>query len=357
MLKIVLIVKYYYPLKRPSGILRFVMNLSEKLGQKTNLTIITCRFEKKHKKIECYKNYKIIRVASPFYISSAIKAARLKPDLIIFGTGISKLWLLLITSSIFKFFNTVFSYTNDSSRPNYFLYQFVDINYKNHFLVKYVCTIFEKVICTNHSLYNFYSKQNNIKNKIFYIPPGIELSKFHNIKNKTNKNIRIGFFGHLSYNKGSDILLDSFLKLDDDNTELLLAGVGSLNHILKKKSRGHKNISIKGYINNIEMEILSCDILVFPYRKSEMILGLSLSAIEGIAMSKPLIVSDSNCLRDLVINGQNGYIFHSENELMEILKKLANDKKQITNFGIKSKTRSNEFNINIICDNLIDLLE
>lgn len=355
--KIILIVKYYYPLKRPSGILRFVMNLSEKLSQKTNLTIITCKFDKKHKDSEDYKNYKIIRTNPPFYISSAIKAAELKPNLIIFGTGISKLWLLLVASIIFRFFNIIFSYIYNSKKPRYFLYQFVDLNYKNHFLIKYVCGIFEKIICTNNSLYNFYSKQNNKKEKVFYLPPGIDLSKFHNIKNKINIKIRIGFFGHLSHNKGSDMLLNAFLKLNNDNIELFIAGLGNLEDELKKISLKHENIIIKGYIDNIEKTIASCDLLVFPYKYSEMILGLSLSAIEGLAMGKPLIVSNNNCLRDLVEHGKNGYMFNNENELINYLKEMTRNKNGIIKFGLESKKKSYEFDINTICDKLIYLFE
>ena len=357
MLKIVLIVKYYYPLKRPSGILRYVMNLSEKLGQKTNLTIITCKFNKEHKSKEDYNNYKIIRVNSPFYISSAITAAKLKPEVILFGTGISKLWLLLTISIVFKFFNIAFYSIHNLNKPRYFLYQFVDLDYKNKILAKYVCKIFEKIICTNSSLYNFYSKHSNKKGRVFYIPPGVDLSRLYNIKNAKNKKIRIGFFGHLNHNKGSDILLNSFLKLNNNNIELLLAGLGNLEYKLKETSLKNKNIIIRGYIENIEGAIASCDLLVFPYRYSKKILGLSLSAIEGIAMGKALIISNNNCLKDLVIHDKNGYIFNNEDELTYYLKKITEDKELIKKFGIESIKKSKNFNINIISNKLIYLLE
>src|SRR5680860_552450 len=198
MLKIVLIVKYYYPLKRPSGILRFVMNLSEKLGKQVNLTIITCKFDKRHKSKERYNNYDIIRINSPFYIFSAIRSAKLKPNLIIFGTGISKLWLLLAVSIIFRSLNVISSRFYKHKKSTFVLYQFVDLNYNHKFLTKYIYKVFKKVICTNKSLYNFYLNKNH-KDSIFFIPPGVNLAKFHHIKYKINDKIRIGFFGHLSY--------------------------------------------------------------------------------------------------------------------------------------------------------------
>ncbi|MDF1498782.1 MAG: glycosyltransferase [Patescibacteria group bacterium] len=331
------------------------MNLSEKIGQKTCLTIITCKFDNKNKNSEYYKNYNIIRVKHPFYISSAIKAAKLKPDLIIFGTGISELWLLLATSIVFQCFNIIFSYSYSSRKPRYLLYQFVDLNYKNSFLAKYVCRIFEKVICTNNSLYRFYLKHNKKKEKGFYLPPGVDLLKFYNAKSEINKKIRIGFFGHLNYNKGSDILLNAFLKLNNDNIELFLAGLGNLEKGLKERSSKHKNIIIKGYIENIEQVIASCDLLVFPYRYSEKILGLSLSAIEGLAMGKPLIVSNNNCLRDLVEHGKNGYIFNNEKELINYLKEITKNRNNIIKFGLESEKKSREFDISMICDKLINL--
>ena len=355
MLNIVFIIKYYYPLKRPSGILRFVMNLSEKLGQKTNLTVVTCKFDKKHKSSENYKNYKIIRINPPFYILSAIKTAKLKPDLVIFGTGISKLWILFMVSIIFKYFNIIFSRIYNLKRPKYFLYQFVDLDYKSKFLVKYVCGIFEKIICTNNTLYSFYLKYNNKKEKVFYLPPGINLPKFYNIKCKMDKKIRIGFFGHLNYRKGSDLLVRAFLKLDNKNTELFLAGLGNFKNKYKQLALRHKNIIVKEYIDNIEESIALCSLLVFPYRSSDKILGLSLSAIEGLALEKPLIVSNNNCLRDLVEHGKNGYILENENELVSYLREMTEDKEKIIKFGIESKRKSSKFDINLTCDKLINL--
>ncbi|MFZ2970795.1 MAG: glycosyltransferase family 4 protein [Minisyncoccia bacterium] len=355
MLNIVLIVKYYYPLKRPSGILRFVMNLSEKLGRISNLTIITCKFDKKHESSERFKGYGIIRVNSPFYISSAIEAAKLKPDLVIFGTGIPKPWLLFFVLLIFKKTKAIFSYLYGGPIGRIFLYQFVELEYKYRFFAGQIGKIVNKVICTNRYIYSYYSKNGKSGNAI-YLPPGIDLAKFYNIKNRTNEKIRVGFFGHLSYNKGSDMLLNSFLKLNNGNIELLLAGLGNLEDELKKRSLKHENIFIRGYIDNIEDAIASCDLLVFPYRHSEMILGLSLSAIEGLAMGKPLLVSDSNCLRDLVIHGKNGYVFNNEDELTGHLSELTEDRNKLRAFGLRSKEKSSEFDIDLICDKLIDAI-
>ena len=353
MFNIVFIVKYYYPLKRPSGILRFVMNLSEKLGEKTNLTIVTCKFNKKHSNQERFKNYNIIRAKFPFYITSAIKTARLKPDVIIFGTGISQLYLLFPILFLFKLTRYLFN----KKKPVFFLYQLVELDYKCSFVAKYICNKVDKIICTNISLYNFYSKYNK-KNKAVCLPPGVNLAKFDGIKNiKTSNKLRIGFFGHLNYRKGSDILIKSFLKLDNENLELFLAGPAKPKNKYYRLAIRHKNIIIKDYLDNIEEYIASCDLLVFPYRSSDKILGLSLSAIEGLALGKPLIVSANNCLKDLVENNLNGYIFKNEKELVNYLNILTRDEKKMKKFGSESIKKSQGFDINRICDKLFVLIK
>lgn len=353
MLNVVFIIKYYYPLKRPSGILRFVLNLSEKLGKKTNLTIITCKFNKEHSSQEYFKGYNIIRTKSPFYVTSAIKTARLKPDVIIFGTGISQLYLLFPMLFLFKSIRHLFS----KKTPVFFLYQLTDLNYKCSFIAKHICNKADKIICANISLYNFYSKYNR-KNKIVYLPPGVDLAKFDKVRNiKENNKLRIGFFGHLNHRKGSDILIKSFLKLDNGNLELFLAGPAKSKNKYYKLASKHKNIIVKDYLNNIEEHIASCDLLVFPYRSSDKILGLSLSAIEGLALGKPLIVSDNNCLRDLVKNNLNGYIFKNEKELVNCLNIITKDEKKMKEFSSESKKKSQEFDINYICDRLLVLIK
>lgn len=353
MLNVVFIIKYYYPLKRPSGVLRFVMNLAEKLGKKTNLTIITCKFDRKHSNQEHFESYRIIRTRFPFYVTSAIKTAQLKPDVIIFGTGISQLYLLFLVLFLFKLTRYLF----DEKNPVFFLYQLTDLDYKCSFLVKYIHNKANKIICTNISLYNFYSKYNK-KNGVVYLPPGIDLKKFNGIRNiKTTNKLRIGFFGHLNYRKGSDLLVKAFLKLDNKDTELFLAGLGNLKNKYEELSLRQQNIIVKGYLKNIEKYIASCDLLVFPYRSSAKILGLSLSAIEGLALGKPLIVSKNNCLEDLVDNGVNGCIFKNDNELCNYLRMIINDKKLLKKLSIKSKEKSKEFDINITCNKLIKLIE
>lgn len=333
-IKVILVVKYFTPMKRPSGILNFVLNLSDSLGKMVDLTIITWRYEKKVPRMEEKLNYKIIRTGKPFLLSSAWISRKLQPDIIIFGTGIYKVIILIPYLLIFK----ILTY-----KIPVILGQYGTMENKHAYLGNLLKPLIEKVIATNQEIYDFYMK--TLGEKVVYIPPGVDiqkLNKIHSIQNNFERPI-IGFFGHLNYDKGSDILFEAFQELENTKGSLVMAGEGSLLENFQKNK--NTNIHIFEYLPDVKSYIKACDLLVFPFRNQVTILGLSLSAIEGMAMAKPLLVTKNPCLSVLVKNGENGYIFNNKEELEKYLKEILSSEYLLTTMGKKSFKLAQNYDI------------
>jgi glycosyltransferase involved in cell wall biosynthesis len=338
-LKVTLVVKYFVPMKRHSGILNFILNLSESLGKLVDLTIITWRYEDTFQKEEQKDGYRIIRVKNPFLLTSALAARKSKPAVIIFGTGIFKLAYLLPYFIVFRFFTV--------GTP-VIIGQYSAMDNKFSFLGYFLKPFVNHVIASSPDIDQFYRK--TLKEKVTYIPPGINIQKLQKIKRAKSEGLNpvVGFFGHLNFNKGSDILFDAFKSLRPKKGSLILAGEGKLSKAYKKNSVMDKNIFIYGYLPDVRTYIKTCDILVFPYRIQNSILGLSLSAIEAMAMGKPLLVSKNSCLLPLVQNGRNGYVFKNRDELEKNLKELMADAKLTKKMGEKSFKMAQKYDISKI---------
>ncbi len=343
-INLVYVIKYYYPLERHSGILNYIYELADSLSKKTNLTVITYRHFSK--KIENHGSYTIIRAGFPFNITSALAAKKLNPGIIIFGAGISYLFQLIPYFLLFKLINL--------GKP-VILHQHVEFKDKNNILMRILSAFFKKIICSSPYIKNQFSI---VKDKAVYIPPGVNINCLDSIKGQKKGNkikTRIGYFGHLNYNKGAELLLDAFIELNPKNTELMIAGEGPLREKFLEKAKDRKNIRILGYTKEIKSYIKSCDFLVFPFRTSHKILGISQTAIEAVAMSKPLIITDTPSLRPLL--DKNGFIFKNKEELKKQMKLLIKDKGLAKKMAANSKKIAESYDIRKIAENFLNTLK
>ena len=104
-------------------------------------------------------------------------------------------------------------------------------------------------------------------------------------------------------------------------------------------------------------EVLSrVDVGVIPSIFSEVICRIGM---EYMASGKAVIASDVNVLPELVINGESGLIFNSEDEvaLADAILKLAEDKELRREYGIAGRKRAEElFSIEKFADRLTSIL-
>lgn len=172
-------------------------------------------------------------------------------------------------------------------------------------LHKYVNIAVGKIVYENLTEYYKISKnkvvliENSINNKFDYKL----ITDFQN--NKNENCFTFVFVGRLEEQKGIDILISAFNKIDK-KCKLYIFGDGSL----KSYVEAHVNDKIiyKGYTNNPLNVISQCDCVILPSRWE----GLPLLIIEAMAMSKPVICSDIKNNIELVEDKITGYVFKNE---------------------------------------------
>lgn len=127
------------------------------------------------------------------------------------------------------------------------------------------------------------------------------------------------YFGRLSYEKGVKTLIDAARKC---GCRLVILGTGPVEDELRTYAKDDTNIEFKGFKTGTELidYVKNSRCVVLP---SEWYENGPYSAMEAMAMGKPLIVSNQGGLPEVVEDGKNGYVYQGgSDELAECIDKM-----------------------------------
>ncbi len=151
-----------------------------------------------------------------------------------------------------------------------------------------------------------------------YIPSGVDLTKF---KPETVKREAVTYVGALTRTKGVDIFLRA---MEGISEKVWIIGDGPERKSLE--SLGKKlgiDCTFWGFRMDVPHFLNRSKIVVLPSREE----GFGLSLLEAMACGTPVIGRKRGGIPEL-INGQNGLLFETEEELHETILNLIGDKKR-----------------------------
>jgi glycosyltransferase involved in cell wall biosynthesis len=180
-----------------------------------------------------------------------------------------------------------------------------------------------------------------------------------------DKNKRyILFVGRLTNErKGLTYLIDAFCALSEkiSNIELIIVGRGPDEIFLKNyaRKRGAKNLNFVGWVSEREkLPYFYCasEFFVLPSIQE----ALPLVVLEAMACGLPVIGTDVGGIKDIIVNGQTGYLIPPNNSyaISEKMYQLLKNKELINRMSKKSRERIlNHFSVDVIGDQLYSLLK
>lgn len=164
---------------------------------------------------------------------------------------------------------------------------------------------------------------------------GVDMERFNPLRFETsrdNKKFCYLFVGRIVGDKGVNELVEAFTKLNKEyeNTKLLLVGLleenlDPISDITRQLIQSNDAIDACGakYGDDLLQMYVNADCFVMPsYRE-----GFPNTVLEAGAMGLPSIVTDINGSREIIIEGENGYIVPSKNAgaLYDAMKKILVD--------------------------------
>lgn len=213
----------------------------------------------------------------------------------------------------------------------------------------------------------FYESYNITQKRLISSPYAIDNERFRNYvcdKEAVRTSLGIGlkdkvitFSGKYIHKKRPLDLLKAFDKLNEKKVWVIFIGNGELKscmekYILEKKLQ---KVIMTGFVNQQEIPkyYAIADLFVMCSEQGE---HWGLSVNEAMNFDVPLVLSDlTGCAVDLVVPGENGYIFETGNvsQLTSKIKGILIDNQLLGD--ITSKNLINEFSYQSVLKNLIKL--
>lgn len=166
--------------------------------------------------------------------------------------------------------------------------------------------------------------------------------------------------GRLSEEKGFDLLLDAWSKVEsmrsDWSLEIVGDGYQKKELINKIQSLRLQNVLLSPFTKTISQKYADASIFVLPSRHE----GFGLALIEAMSMSLPIV--SFNCPtgpKEIIKEGKNGYLVSPLNteEMAAKLLGLMGDKEKRNEMGKNSYQLSKQYKLSNILSQWIELLE
>lgn len=152
------------------------------------------------------------------------------------------------------------------------------------------------------------------------------------VKEKNKGQIVVGSLGRLDKVKGYANLIEAFSMLGPTDAKLVIWGEGnernSLEMLVKKLNLEDK-VEMPGYIDDTGEALSQVDI----YTQTSLSEGLGLAVIEAALARKPVIVTPSGALTEIVEDGKTGFISKdvSPKAIAETIKRVFDNSDKIQN--------------------------
>lgn len=192
-----------------------------------------------------------------------------------------------------------------------------------------------------------YLKKKYPSKRIALIPIATEL-KHWTIKKKYDFNQRLITVARLSPEKNISLLINAVAELRKTYPKINLAIIGGgteytkLERLIKRKNL-QSNIILFGPKKHADIKQLykTSDVFILPSKYE----GWGVAAIEALATGTPVIMTNTGCAGEAVLNGKTGLVFDvgDSNGLIKSIKKLFDNPKLIEKYGKAGKQHVNKY--------------
>lgn len=201
-----------------------------------------------------------------------------------------------------------------------------------------------------------------IKTKKKIVHLGVDTKKFVKGDKKAvrrvlkipQKRFVIGFHGRIGYEKNLLTLSRAYLRLKEKDKQLLIVGDGVPE--LKRRLNRLKGVTITGSKEDVVPYLQAMDVYVMPSFTET----TSLSVLEAMSCSLPVISSPVGFIQQYITHGENGLFFETKNafELSGKIHQLAEDPSLRERLGRDArKTVVERFNWNSTAEGILKALQ
>jgi len=193
---------------------------------------------------------------------------------------------------------------------------------------------------------------NFSKDKIYFIPNGVDIEKFKMPEDKkalkekygfANKKI-ITFVGRLSDEKGLEFLMEAFKNLNIQGKYLLILGEGHLKEKLINYTQNpgiSEKVSFLGFCEDVSDYLKISDLFVLPSISE----GMSNALLEAMASGLPVVATKVSGNVDLIEDSINGFLVDPANsqQLTIAMERILKDERLVQKMGEANRKKIEKY--------------
>jgi len=240
------------------------------------------------------------------------------------------------------------------ARKNFLHFQmpFQDVNGKT-LLNRMKFFRINKIICNSYFTKKFIDKEYGVESIVIYPPVGVEKIK---PRRKENLIVSIGRFSQLTQVKRQDILIKAFKKFFDSgfsDWKLILAGgseVGVDDYVRKlRKSAKDYPVRILESPSFSQIKELYGKAKIFwsasgfgvdEKKSPEKVEHFGITLVEAMAAGAIPVVFAGGGYKEIVTDGENGFLWKKKQELLKKTKAIIEDSKLLKSLSLKARQNS-----------------
>ncbi|MBU1197121.1 glycosyltransferase family 4 protein [Candidatus Micrarchaeota archaeon] len=177
------------------------------------------------------------------------------------------------------------------------------------YLIRYAVKSCRRLVSVDSVLPRFVSiHMPRYKDRLTVIPNYVDLKTFYPKPRKHGRRLTILLPRNLTRNRGIDLMLSAFHRLNRDDVELWIAGTGPLQPLVERAASRDPRIKYwghKDHYRDLPRLYQKADITVIPSRGVE---GTSLSALEAMACGSVVVASRVGGIPDLIDHERTGFL-------------------------------------------------
>ena len=319
--KILIVTDFYKP--HTSGIVTYLEQLTNALNSnKYDITILTTKISNNLKNIEFSGDIKIIRCKPTLKISRGFYSIEL---VLKFSKIYRNFDIVNIHLPLVEIFPIIFFLKSKNTIVNYHClpeFPFFLKIIKFYFYFFGFCSVLlsKKTMVLSEDYFNHFFFHKSISKKVIENPPFTLLqNESPRTKNKEQE-IKIGYLGRLSDEKGLEYLLEAskMLLINNVDHKITIAGdtedrrfARYINKIIRK-SKFNSKINFPGKLNDIQKKEFfeNIDIFVLPSINSFEAFGIV--QLEAMSHGVPVIASNIAGVRTIIQKTKNGFLFNKK---------------------------------------------
>ncbi|MBS1781997.1 MAG: glycosyltransferase family 4 protein [Bacteroidetes bacterium] len=169
--------------------------------------------------------------------------------------------------------------------------------------------------------------------------------------------MKIGFLAHIVLLKGLQTLLDAWEGCQNFNMELHIGGAMDKNmqHLIHERYAHLKHIIFHGKVTNVPQFFSEISLFVCP----SLVDGAPVTVYEAMQNKVAVIVSDNCGAKDVVVEGETGWIVPTGNvdALKEKILEAYQDQHRVFEMGLHAQTTISNYNTQTFYTNLKNIIE